>query len=207
MMLRLRASYRAVGHLLVLVLLLSLAMACSSASSHQSPEGFWEAFRIEADEVEYYATIGEMGRSADAVAIGKLVGFDKERTVQGDAPEDVITYVVASFEVSQVVAGKLSDAVIPLEFLVTHGSANVDLESALPEGDLVVFLREKRGSGEGGLYRAVNSLGLWTSSSRAPVDTPLAPESPADSIFADEVRSLDSLTEFASYVGQEIAAD
>lgn len=126
---------------------------------------------------------------------------------QGAGPRsrlDVVTYVAADLEVSRVLAGSLDSSSIPLEFLLTSGGASGGaverMESALPQEDLVVFLHAKRGERETGLYRAVNSLGLWAASERAVLDTPLSEETPDSSVLAHEVAQFESVEALADYV-------
>jgi len=67
---------------------------------------------------------------------------------------------------------------------------------------MVFFLRHKRGSGEVGLFRVVNSTGLWAPTVRSELDTPLA-EAPPDQTgtYRDElsrVTSMDGLKRLVS---------
>lgn len=190
-----------------------IAGACTTASRPAEPTpssspDFWASFRITGDEVEGYQNIRDMGSSADAVVLGRLTSLTPSRAVQGDAPEDVVTYVAAGLEVSRVLAGRFGERSVPLEFFISSGELTVGelqrLETALPQGDVVVFLRAKRGDGEAGLYRTVNSLGLWAASERAALDTPLSEEAPTASVLADEVAGIGSVEEMADYVSAQV---
>lgn len=67
----------------------------------------------------------------------------------------------------------------------------------------MLFLREKRGAAEEGLIRPVNSRGLWASSERGPLDTPLSEGPPSASVFAAEVAQLDSVADLVDYVSAQ----
>lgn len=180
--------------------------SCAAPSLPAPPNAanFWDALRITGDEAEGYASLTEMSQGADFVVIGKFAPRLSTRTVQGDAAEDKVAYLVTSVEVSRVLAGTLIDPIVPMELLLGHGMPAADemakLEEALPDGDMVIFVRAKRGKAEGGLYRPVNSYGLWASSSRGPLDTPLSEFEPQVSIYQVEIASLASVQAFADYV-------
>lgn len=71
----------------------------------------------------------------------------------------------------------------------------------LPEDEILVFLRAKRGEGEEGLYRLVNSTGLWVGSDdgvTAPLAEDLLAADEKDSEpYPNEVRDISSLDELA----------
>ena len=112
--------------------------------------------------------------------------------------------------VVRVVAGD-APAVVPLEFVAGARPEQVAqdviaLRAAMPHGTALYFLREKRGQGEGGLYRVTNSAGLWTSTSRAALVTPLREEAPADGRFADDIVGVGSVSELADLVSSYATA-
>lgn len=192
-----------------------LLIAVSGCTAAPTPTGsippiasFWDAVRITGDEVEGYKSIAEMGEAADAVVVGRFTSLGLSREVHGDAPEDVVLYAAAQLEIGHVFAGRIGERSIPFEFLLGGQPAAAEmqaLEDALPRGDLIVFLRDKGGR-EAGLYRAVNSVGLWASSDRATLDTPLAEAPPAESVFAGEVAGIASVAEMAEYVSTQVDA-
>jgi hypothetical protein len=110
-----------------------------------------------------------MRASADLVVVGHIAEYGISRSIQGDAAEDVVTYSLAEVVVDSVVSGDTSPgSKIPVEFLltaITPKAAAVQVEGAraeLTNGDsLLLFLRAKRFKEEAGLYRLVNSSGLW----------------------------------------------
>ena len=61
---------------------------------------------------------------------------------------------------------------------------------------VLVFLRDKGGA-EAGLYRLVNSQGLWTSTARATVDAPLAEDAPGSGPYKNELAEISTIDELA----------
>ena len=182
-----------------------LGVACGQRTS--DPGDFWRTLQVSgAAEVEHYATLGEMASQADAVVLGTFRGFGETREVQGDAQEDVVFYASASLAVSKLLDGKDFGSILPLEFMVPASTADEasrvisDLESDLPTGEVVVFVREKDGA-ESGHFRAVNSLGLWAETERAELDTPLAEEAPDEgAVYRDELEGVGSVEELAGLI-------
>lgn len=161
---------------------------------------FWSGLRIAGDEAEGYASLKEMKAEADAVVIGTFGSFEVGRRFQADAPEDVTAYAVAEVVVKERLGGLVPDR-LKLEFLWSGPIERVaegvtEMADTMPTGDLVLFLRAKRGANEDGLYRVVNSVGLWAATDRADLDTPLGDESSGISLYAEELRSVRSLADF-----------
>lgn len=167
----------------------------------------WAPLRVMgALEAEHFPSIAAMRDSADAVVTGTFVSFGT-RLFHGDAAEDVLVYLVATLRVDEVLAGSLAARTVPLEFLVPSAAAQdapvlATLATTLPRAEMMFFLRHKRGNGEAGLYRVVNSTGLWAPTSRSELDTPLA-EAPPDQTgtYSDElsrVTSMDGLKRLVS---------
>ena len=133
--------------------------------------------RVYGDQVEGFPSLKSMREASDIVVIGSVDDFGEIRRIQGDAPEDLVMYVTLSLEVAEVITGQVASKSVPVEFLFNYQEDAVDrtldeLSEALPKGEMLLFLRAKRGEGEGGLYRLVNDLGLWTSNGKQ-VDAPL----------------------------------
>lgn len=161
----------------------------------------WAPLRVVGPlEAEHYPTIEAMRDSADAVVAGSFVSFGT-RVFQGDAVEDVLVYLVAMVRVDHVLAGSLPQRTVPVEFLVPSVVAQeapvlASLAETLPRTELVFFLRHKRGDGEAGLYRVVNSTGLWAPTGRSDVDTPLTAAPPTVAgTYHDELSHVTSLDE------------
>lgn len=165
---------------------------------------FWDVLRVAGDEVEGWPTIGEMKESADAVVMGKFVSFALNRVVAGDAAEDSVGYGAAKVQLAETISGMTEGGPITLEFVLPGTAGDFEavvkeLETSLPEGEMLLFLREKRGTGEAGLFRLVNSNGLWTTTSRADVDAPLA-DARVGETYKSEVGEFSSLDQLVDYV-------
>lgn len=165
--------------------------------------GFFDTLRTGGDEVEGWTTIGGMKAESDIVGLGRFVSFGLSRTIQGDAPEDVVAYGKALLQLNETISGKAPDGLITVEFILPGNPAKYEatveeLERSLPTGDLLVFLRHKGGR-EAGLYRLVNSNGLWTSTTRAAVDAPFA-DSELGVPYASELGALTEFDQLVSYV-------
>ncbi len=156
--------------------------------------------------MENYASLDEMKASSDSVVVGTLGGFSVGRQIRGDAAEDVVTFINASILIDKTVAGRDLGESVSLEFL---GPAIPDqaeemvnqLNSTLPKGEAVLlFLRDKAGK-EAGIFRVVNSTGLWAETSRSTLDTPMTFEPPSEeSPYEDEIQGIDSLDEMIALV-------
>lgn len=159
--------------LLPLALLLVVVMsACGARLDSPSDEAFWHALRITGDEVEGYTSLQDMAKHADLVVVGSFSIFGPSRTLQGDAPGDIVGYAAATVRVEELLSGSPPPDPLVVEFLLPTTSMETstatflqkvgDLAAQLPKVNVVLFLREKRGAGEEGLFRLVNSFGLWT---------------------------------------------
>jgi hypothetical protein len=162
---------------------------------------FFQTLRIEGDEVEGYDSLDAMAASATAVVVGRFDSFAVSRELRTDTAEDTLAYGGATLRVTRVLRGAQVSGAVPVEFILRATGDQAVAEAAelnrtLPAGDLVVFLRAKRGSGEAGLFRLANSHGLWASTPRSAVDAPLVDEvDPRYTRELDGVTSLDQLAE------------
>ncbi len=189
----------------VVGLLLAAACSTSQPSIPRSDTEFWAQLRISGLEAERFDTLADLVASADAVVVGEFASFGLSRTLEGDAAEDVVVYAKADLWISETIAGRSFGESVPLEFLLPVGPAEADgaidaLRAALPGGRLVVFLRDKGGE-EAGLFRVVNSTGLWAETARAAVDAPLAEEPPSKSgIYESELAGVASIEDLIEVV-------
>lgn len=195
--------------LLVACLPVVFALAGCSARTGSPPGGdgrFWETLRVEGDEVEYFPSLADMATSADAVVVGTFGGFSASRTIVGDAPEDSVFYAKAELVVSQVLTGRTQGDTMPVEFLLPIMPGDEDaivqgMASSLPKGEMVLFLRAKLGTNESGLFRLVNSYGLWTQTARSALDTPLSELTPmATGLYVGELTEIATLDELVEYI-------
>jgi hypothetical protein len=186
-----------------LAITLSFSAACGNTAEEAQPMTEVDAYsilRIEGDEVESFDSLKAMAKGADTVAVGTLKSFGVSRTIQSDAVQDSIVYGKATLQVTKQVAGKPVAAEVPVEFLLPYSPDEAsrragEFNAAIPKGDVLVFLRAKRGPGEAGLYRLVNSEGLWTSTQRAALDAPLAEETPAQ--YKNDLAGTGSIAQLA----------
>ena len=153
--------------LTLLPLIAVLAIACGGGNEDISQAAFWEPFRAGGGglEAEGYATLSDMAESADLVARGRFVAFEDSREVTGDVRQDVVTYGATTFVLDEVIRGQASGDRLVVEFIINERPDRVaefiaTQAANLPEGEIIVFLRAKRGRGESGRYRLVNSVGL-----------------------------------------------
>jgi hypothetical protein len=185
-----------------LAVTVSLAVtACGGSDTGAPTDSAYTALRVQGLEVESYGSLREMAGSADLVAIGKFTSFDISRTIRGDAAQDVVVYGKATLVVTRKVVEEPVATELPVEFLLPYGPDEAAAKAAefaadLPKEEVLVFLRHKGGA-EAGLYRVVNSQGLWTTTARAALDTPLAEEAPESGPYKGELAGISSIDELA----------
>lgn len=169
---------------------------------------FWESFQFgeSIEEVTRVESLRELLAESDAVVLGRVSGVRNSRIIQGDAVEDRVAMVCVDVEVDTVLAGT-GPAAVCVEFIGgSPAEANALVQRALAVGlplqPVVVFLHQKRGQGEAGLYRVTNSTGLWGATSRSALDSPLRPEPPRVSgLYDDELAGIGSVAQLARFLG------
>ncbi len=168
---------------------------------------FWESFQFGGLEVTHAESLRELGAESDAVVTARVTAVRSSRIVQGDAAQDQVAMVCVDLRVETVIAGAAPESVC-LEFVGgSPGSANALVQRALAVGlphlPIVVFLHEKRGNGEAGLYRVTNSTGLWGATSRAALDSPLRPDPPAMSgLYDADLAGIGTVADLVRLLGQ-----
>lgn len=182
------------------------AIQSNSGGTQGSSERFWQTFRIAGDEVEPYASFESMAETADATVLARFDEVGEFRTITGDA-NDAVHYVSINLTVTRDLAETGVPSSVPLEFMVIPSrgqeieSVAEEINAALPKGEMVVFLRAKKGVGEEGLYRILNSRGLWTSTTREDLDAPLAEEPVNDDAkYAGDLVKASNVAELADLV-------
>lgn len=174
---------------------LALATSCATSDRTSGPR-FWESLRTTGDEVEPAMAVEDMAQAADAVVLGVFARVLGERVL--DVPEagDSVSYLQLELRVLEVVEGGVPGESVVIEFLADAPEREVPGERAL------VFLHEKRSAVDPpGVYRVLNSVGLWMATERAELDTPLAEEPPAENpLYSDLVAESDSVDEVASAI-------
>lgn len=194
------------GRVVLALLIAAVAATCDIPPAPRPP--FWERFGPFDLEVEHFDSLLELMAASDAVVVASVRDVAVSRVIQGDGG-DVLTMIRVDLAVTQVIDGAAPE-VVPLEFIggfPDQTAAFVDaLRQIRPVDRIVVFLREKQGEGEVGLYRVTNSTGLWTPTSRADLDTPLREEPPLDAgLYADELINVDKLTALIELLQQYAA--
>lgn len=163
---------------------------------------FWDALRITGSEVPGFDSLAEMIDGSDLVVIGRLANFRQSRQLTFSS-DDIVTYGGVDLLVTEVLHGAPVGDVILLEFLVIERPDRVAAaieaqDAALPAGDVIVFLHEKRGKGEADIYRPVHSTGMWIATEGGIVAPLRPPGSPVP--FGDELADVRSLSELANLV-------
>jgi hypothetical protein len=181
------------------LLIAAVVMACGVPLPQAQRPVFWERLGPFDLEVERFDSLLEMMAASDAVVVANVQDVAVSRVLHGDRG-DVVTMIRVDLGVTRVIAGA-SPEVVPLEFIGGFPEQTAAFVNALrevkPVDASVIFLHEKQGDDESGLYRVTNSTGLWTASSRANLDTPLREEPPRDSmLYADELLGVGDLNQF-----------
>lgn len=153
-------------------------------------QAFWNTLKITGAEAETYPSLNEMADSADIVVVGTFADFAESRQITTDAPEDTVTYAAATLAIKEVIRGDMTADELPIEFLINQPADQVqetitEMATQLPSGELLLFLREKGGANESGLYRLVNSTGLWTATEANSLTAPLAEDIHEEDIHTD----------------------
>lgn len=188
------ANWRSVGVAALIPLAAGLAGCGQGEGSRagQSEDEFsWQPARLEAaTEVFTDGSVRGMAVEADFVAVGRFTGACPDRTMGNGPLGDSVTYSCLTFESSEFLVGQGPQRVA-VEFLAEFP------EGAHPRNEAVVFLVDKGGA-EAGRYRAVNSSGIFTETSEAPVDQPLRVEDADLDTLALDGLSLTSWGEFVT---------
>jgi len=147
-----------------------------------------------------------MAASADVVVLGRFDAMTLSRTIQGDAPQDLVGYAAVKVNVVDTLAGVPPQGNLVVEFIIPTTATTLTqdgissvvktLAADLPDDLLVLFLRNKGGA-ESAYYRLVNSLGAWTDASGA-LTAPLHVE--AQNPYAEELTGISSVEALADLV-------
>ena len=128
------------------VVAMVLAVAAAPSTRPAGGIAVWSDSVVDADEVEQYASLAEMTRSADAVVRGRVVAVAPGR-VFGDAAGDPLHYAAATVRVEELLAGTLpgpDGRQLTLEIPLFDGPGELDrLGAALPGAESIFFLRNK----------------------------------------------------------------
>lgn len=165
-------------------------VALAACAGEADGEAFWEANRVYADEAEPFLPLPEMMETADAVVLGTFGETEPRREHLN------VTYLRIELVIDEVIEGELEEDAVVLEFLAETEP------DALPSEQMLVLLRLKDGEPDpADTWRVTNSRGLWTSTARAELDTPLNEDPPAvDPQYADMVEEASNAEELVEIV-------
>ena len=207
---------RATAFTLLAIFLLGVTASACTASSGADPAAtetggieqaareaaFWDALRITGSEVPGFDSLADMAEGSDLVVIGRLANFRQSRQLTFGS-DDIVTYGGVDLLITEVLYGRPVGDIVLLEFLVNERPDRVAAaieaqDAALPAGDVIVFLHEKQGEGEAGIYRPMHSTGMWIAGG-GEIVAPLRP--PGSTVpFGDELADVRSLSELANLV-------
>ncbi|HEV7721246.1 MAG TPA: hypothetical protein VGO60_08175 [Iamia sp.] len=166
-------------------LALLLAAGCSGGSSEnaaavaaneaQTDGGRWDMLAVQADEVEFFHSLAEMGKIADVVVIAQATKVDGVRRV-GPEGEEGIDLAQVRFEVIRAVSDWDENS-ITLDFYVPSREALKALEEQVAGFPPAVLAVRDKGTVEArwaGQFQLVNQESLWTEQPGGGLVAPLA---------------------------------
>lgn len=174
--------------------------AAIAANEAQVDGGGWDMLAMQADEVERFDTLAEMGQIADFVLIAQATGVDGVRRV-GPEGDEGIDLAQVRFEVVRAIGDWNKDSIV-LEFFIPTPQALKALEEQVAGFPPTVLAVRDKGAGdpeEEGLYRLVNSESLWTAQPDGGLVAPLA-EDHSDREFASELADVKDLEELGDHL-------
>ena len=177
------------------------AIACEPSepdAGHEagSDDEFWSELRTGGDWVEYWPSFTELAQNADVAASGRIIAVKSGVMIQGDAPEDTVHEAIFRVEVDELWRGELNDGAFEFTFVVDRDPEQLKALT-LPSEAIVIFARRR--SDRPNVYRLVNGLGLWASTSRAIVDTPTELDPPIEGIYGEQISTFKSFAEFSIF--------
>lgn len=178
------------------------AAAAAAANEAQADGGGWDVFAMQANEVEGFATLTEMGMMADDVMIAQATGVDGVRHA-GAEREEGIDLAQVRFEVIRSISDWDASESVVVEFYVpTPESAKALEERITGFPPTLLALREKRTreGKETGFYRLVNSRSLWAEQPDGGLVAPLAEDVGGEPEFASELAEIKSLEDLGDHL-------
>ncbi|WP_444663310.1 hypothetical protein ACT17Q_14585 [Cellulomonas sp. CW35] len=179
----------------------TLAGCTSDATALPSTADF-VTLRISGDEVEPYAGFDDMLKSADLAASGVVGEPGPVRSVGERGSE---AYVLPfEFTVSDVASGE-GPSVVDVELSLgatdpeqAH-AAKAAFSKVMSGQEAFLYLRAKQSAGDEGVYRIVNSYGLWMETADAALTAPLAADDPhGKPLWASDLKDVRSVRSLAA---------
>lgn len=177
---------------------------------------FWAALRVGAAHGGSFSSFEDLAAAADTVVLGEPGPVRLDHVFQGDVAIDRLPVAAMELGVTRVLRGAVPEDVVTVELALpgTVAAARERLErgvAPVPSGPVVAFLissdklvARARAAGDTiadpafpNRFQPINDFGFWAETDRAPLDAPLASDRPGQSAFADELRTIDSVTELA----------
>ena len=166
---------------------------------------FWEMLQNVGDYAEGYASFEELVRGSDVVAFGPFVPYDRPSSTPADPgaepappPRPYQPKIGLSLGADpEILKGRLE-----IPELLLAGVPPLD-SACLPSSPVLVLARWWE---EAKVYRPVNGYGIWASTGRAAVDTPLILDRAVDGrLYENELSQYQSFDEFVNAV-RELAS-
>jgi hypothetical protein len=148
--------------------------------------GGWAALAVQAEYVERYDTLAEMGMKADVVVIAQATGVDGVRGGLAQVRFEVVR-AISDWDADSVVVEL--DEVMPIQALE---------EQVAGFPPTVLMLRDK-GLEEEGFYRLVNDQALWTEQPDGGLFAPLFGNLMSDT-FASELAEMKTLEDLGDHL-------
>lgn len=166
-----------------------------SGNQPQVDGGGWELLAIEANEVEGFSSLADMGRIADVVVVAQATAIEGVRELgKGD---DAIELAQVRFQVTRAISNWDADSVL-VEFLIPSSEVMKALENQIADLPLTILALRDKGDLEAGYYRLVNSSSLWTEQPSGGLIAPLAEDDGRD--FASEVAEIRGLEDLGDHL-------
>lgn len=178
--------------------------AAMAANEAQADGGGWDVFATQANEVEGFSTLAEMGQIADVAVIAQATGVDGMRRTGGDGDEG-IDLVQVRFEVIRSISDWHAESVV-VELDAGSPAAARALEERVGGFPPTLLALREKGREEAGFYRLVNSKSLWTEQPGGGVVAPLVeffevPEAAQEEReFAAERAEINGLEDLADHL-------
>jgi hypothetical protein len=132
--------------------------ASVAVNEAQRGGGGWGTLAVQANWVEQYDTLAEMGMKADVVVIAQAAGIEGVRRVGGEGLEG-LNLAQVRFEVIRAISDWDADSIV---VELDEPYSMKELEEQVAGFPPAVILLRNKGLEEEGFYRLINDQALWT---------------------------------------------